>query len=227
MRIEGAAGSRPLVRFVFDAGPMARVYLRDVATPNLRAIYAAFAGEIHVPDLTHAEVAATWLDRVRHGAATWGQYRRLHESFLTDVRRRVVKVWPDAMLAGAAVAVQERLTRLFMDGRRHGALVATHDAYYLGLAERLATDKMGRVVLVTLDAKLWRAARALGVEVFHANTCDLGLGRLNVGSPGRDFPEGASCKPCQAATCPSGFQVDLVELPLYLGSGTPGVVVMS
>src|SRR5207253_8522278 len=111
--------------------------------------------------------------------------------------------------------------RLHLEGRSAVPILHTHDAYYVALAEALHRDSGQRVVVVTNDARVWRGARALGVEAFHGNTCDLGRGRLNVGSPGYDFVDGLDCRPCSRLTCPSGFVVDLAALPRNLGSGVP------
>jgi hypothetical protein len=96
-----------------------------------------------------------------------------------------------------------------------------HDAYYLALAQWLRDSEGFRPILITLDRQPWVVARAFGIESFHANTCDLGRGVLSVGLPGRSFPAGANCSPCQLPGCPSEFRIDLQGLPEDLGSGRP------
>lgn len=207
--------------FVLDAGAAARIYLRDVATRSMRDVYARFPGRMHAPAMLLSEVTAAWLNAIRDERTTWHRYRRLCQAFQADTEEGVIRLWGDERLHQAAVDVQEELTRLYLDGRRHGSLVHTRDAYYVGLARQLRAETGDRVILITNDAKVWRGARALGLEVFHGNTCDLGIGRAHVGRPGSMFPQGANCAPCGIDGCPSTFQLDLDEPPLHLGSGVP------
>jgi hypothetical protein len=99
--------------------------------------------------------------------------------------------------------------------------MGAHDAYYVALARWLRDEEGYRTVFVTNDRQPWLVAQALGLEAFHGNTCDLGIGKLNVGIVGVNFPENRGCQPCSLATCPSRFEIDLVKLPQNLGSGTP------
>lgn len=170
----------------------------------------------------YAEVTAAWLQAVREQYLSWGEYQRYLQDFHQDLERGFLRTWQDDDLLPGVLAVQERITRMYREHRRGTVpILHTHDAYYVALAEAIRRDSEERVVLVTNDARVWRGARVLGIEVFHGNTCDLGTDVLYVGSPGQDFPEGANCCPCAAEHCPSGFIVDLETLPTDLGSGTP------
>jgi predicted nucleic acid-binding protein len=209
------------VHFVFDAGPTARVYLPDVASRNVRALHNAFAGFIHVPGLVHAEVTAFWLQAVREERLTWDEYRRFVRAFELDLAQDVLRAWNDDGLVARVLAVQEKITELHLENRSAVPILHTHDAYYVALARTIAEDTGQRAILVTNDGRVWRGARALGVEVFHGNTCDLGIAKLHVGSPGVHFPEGADCQPCHVARCPSAFALDVTGLPTNLGSGDP------
>lgn len=192
----------------------------DIASRNVRSIFREFSGFVHVPSLVHAEVTAAWLQAVRERRLTWAEYQTYLTDFHADLDDGFLQLWRDDDLLPGVLSVQERVTRLHLEG--HGVpILHTHDAYYVALAETLRRDTGQRVILVTNDARVWRCARALDVEVFHGNTCDLGRQRLNVGSPGQDFPDGANCRPCSHLTCPSHFAVDLATLPRDLGSGVP------
>jgi predicted nucleic acid-binding protein len=212
------------VHFVFDAGPMARLYLADIGTTNLRSIRGEYARRIHAPTLVLAEVCSPWLAAVRHPdparRITWTQYERLRDRFLQDAGNELIRLWEDEGLHGAARNVLERSNRLFP--RSHWAILRAHDAYYIALAERLAQETGERIIFVTNDAGAWKGAQALGLEAFHAFTCDLGIGRLHIGNPSTgQFLEGRNCNPCRLQGCPSGFLVDLIGLPPNLGSATP------
>lgn len=195
--------------------------MSDVASRNVRALHREFAGFIHVPGLVHAEVTAAWLQAVRDGRLSWDEYRRYLDVFHLDLAEGVLRAWSDDDLVPGVLAVQEEVTRLHLRSRSVVPVLRTHDAYYVALAKAVAEDTGQRAILVTNDAKVWRGARALGLEVFHGNTCDLGIARLHVGNPGSNFPEGANCCPCQHPTCPSTFVLDLKGLPRDLGSGDP------
>lgn len=200
---------------------MARVYLPDIATRNVRPILKTFPGFVHAPELIHAEATAAWLQAVREGRVRWDEYEALLDQFVGDIASGRLVLWRDDGLLPAVLSVQERVTRMHMEDPYNMPILHTHDAYYVALAEVLRRDTGERVILVTNDARVWRCGQVLGLEVFHGNTCDLGRQRLNVGAPGQDFPEGANCSPCSHLTCPSGFTMDLAAILPHLGSGTP------
>jgi hypothetical protein len=60
---------------VFDAGPLSRLYLVDIATRNVRDMFAAFAGAIHAPSMAHAEITSAWLQAVRDGHMSFDRYQ--------------------------------------------------------------------------------------------------------------------------------------------------------
>jgi predicted nucleic acid-binding protein len=213
--------TRSDIIFVFDAGPLSRLYLRDLATRNVRAIFARFRGAIHAPSIAHAEDTAAWLQAVRTGEMQFEEYRECLAAFVGHVRDDAIRLWREDDLLLRVLAVQEEVTRLHLGDRSRVPIVHAHDAYYIALAQWLRTDLGCRVVLVTNDGRVWRVARAMGLEVFHGNTCDLGLGRLHVGATGQHFAEGRRCSPCLETTCPSSFDVDLAGTPVNLGSGEP------
>ena len=206
---------------MFDAGPTARIYMHDIASRNVRLLHREFAGFVHVPGLVHSEVTAAWLQAIREGRLTWDVYRQFLAAFEIDLAEGIVRAWNDDDLVPGVLAVQEEITRRHVANPSITPILHTHDAYYVALAVALTAETGQRTVLVTNDARVWRGARLLGVEVFHGNTCDLGVGRLHVGNPGAHFPEGANCRPCQHPTCPSGFLIDLIGLPRDLESGDP------
>jgi hypothetical protein len=191
-----------LPAFVFDAGALARVYVEDVSTRNLRAIVAAFPGAIYAPSFAAAEISAAWLQFVRAGRG--GDGERITADELTET----------------VLELLERNVRRHQEDGQFPVLHA-HDAYYLALARWLREEEDRRPILVTLDRQPWIVARAFGIEAFHANTCDLGRGERNVGLPGHSFPSGANCSPCRLDGCPSRFEVDLGLLPTDLDSGWP------
>jgi len=199
---------------------MARIYLPDIATRNVRAIFTVCKGFVHAPEMIHAEVTAAWLQAVREKQMAWDDYDGLLAAFARDVVEERLILWKDGGLLLEVLAVQAEVTRLHLADPSNVPVIHTHDAFYVALARVLSRDG-GRVILVTNDGRVWRCARALGLEVFHGNTCDLGRQQLNVGTPGQDFPEGADCCPCAYQTCPSTFSVNLAGLPPHLGSGTP------
>ena len=171
--------------------------------------------------MVQTEVTAAWLQAVREANLSWAQYRSCLRAFTADINAGVLQLWRDDDLLQGVISVQERVTQMHMANQEQVPILHTHDAYYVALAETLRRDTGDRVILVTNDARVWRCALALGLEVFHGNTCDLGRQRLNVGSPGQDYPDGADCRPCSHLTCPSGFTVDFEALPWNLGSGVP------
>jgi hypothetical protein len=211
---------------VFDAGALARIYVEDVSTRNLRAIVSAFPGAVYAPSFAAGEIAAAWLQFVRAGRGgdgeriTWDDYNALMDHFRADVQGGVVQLLTADELTGTVLDLLEENVRRHQQDAQLPVLRA-HDAYYLALARWLLEDEDRRAILVTLDRQLWVVARALGIEAFHANTCDLGTGERNVGLPGRSFPSGVNCSPCSLGGCPSRFQVDLERLPVDLDSGRP------
>jgi hypothetical protein len=150
---------------------------------------------------------------------TWDVYQRLMRRFRNDIDAGFVQLFTADELTEPVIDLLEENVRRQVEDVNLPVLHA-HDAYYIALARWLRDDGL-RSILVTLDRQPWVVARALGVEAFHANTCDLGRGVLSVGLPGRSFPRGANCSPCQLTGCPSRFQVDMQRLPENLGSGHP------
>jgi hypothetical protein len=211
---------------VFDAGALARVYAADVSTRSLRALRHACPGSIFAPSLAAGEIVSAWLQFVRAGRGgdgariSWEDYELLVARFLADVHAGAVQLVAAEEFSVPVMQLLEENVRLHL-GDGSLPVLRAHDAYYLALARWLRDEEHRRAILVTLDRQPWLVAKAFGVEAFHANTCDLGRGVLNVGLPGHHFADGANCSPCQLAGCPSGFHLDLKRLPADLGSGWP------
>ncbi|MHB8618584.1 MAG: Asp-tRNA(Asn)/Glu-tRNA(Gln) amidotransferase subunit GatC [Chloroflexota bacterium] len=87
---------------------MARIYVPDVSTRNVLAIYTAFPGEIHAPSLVLGEITAAWLAAFRAELITATEYEELKAAFLDDVRQEIIVVWSGESLHDAVVRVQER-----------------------------------------------------------------------------------------------------------------------
>lgn len=206
-------------RFVFDAGPLARLYVPDVSTANLQAIYAAAPGDVLAPSMAAGEITSAWLAAVREGQISWEEYAALRVQFEADVASSRVRLLADDDLLQDVLEVKDENTRQHLENPQVPVL-HSHDAYYVALA-RIWVEEGERAILVTADARVWKATQALGLEVFHARTCDLGRAQPHIGNPGQDFPQGRHCTPCSDVTCPSGFTVDLTTLPLNLNSATP------
>jgi len=155
-----------------------------------------------------------------HERISWEDYSDLISRFRTDVDAGLVQLLTiDSLVEPALVLLEENVRRHVEDANM--PVLKAHDAYYIALAQWLRDGEGLRPIVVTLDRQPWVVARAFGIEAFHANTCDLGRGVLSVGMPGRSFPAGANCSPCQLPGCPSRFQIDLRGLPEDLGSGRP------
>jgi hypothetical protein len=210
---------------VCDAGALARIYAEDVSTRSLRSIRSAFPGAIYAPSFAATEIASAWLQFIRAGRGgdgerlSWDNYEDLMDRFRADEDAGLVQLVAADEFSSLALRLLEENVRRHLEDVNLPVLKA-HDAYYIALAQWLRDDGL-RPILVTLDRQPWVVAKAFGIEAFHANTCDLGRGLLSVGLPGRSFPSGANCSPCQLSGCPSRFQLDLQRLPEDLGSGTP------
>ncbi|MHB8618134.1 MAG: type II toxin-antitoxin system VapC family toxin, partial [Chloroflexota bacterium] len=111
------------------------MYLPDVGTPNLRRVFARFAGHIHSPSLAYAEVTAAWLQAVRDGHLSWDEYERYLSDFHQDIDNRFLRMWQDDDLLPGVLSVQERMTRLYQQRPGSVSILHTHDAYYVALAE--------------------------------------------------------------------------------------------
>lgn len=205
---------------MFDAGALARVYIKDIGSTNLRAIFDQFGGAIHAPSLAAAEITSAWLAKVPT-ELSWDAYEGYLNQFTADASEpeQRIQLWSiDELLLGALQVIREAAE---LNLAKRAPRIGAHDAYYVSLVRWLA-DRGARTILVTNDRQLWMVARELGHEVFHGNTCDLGaINQRNVGLVGAHFPENKACQPCALQTCSSTFVVDLMALPPNLDSGTP------
>lgn len=197
---------------VFDAGALSRIYARDISTPNLRLLFNAVA-LIHAPVFVRTEIASTWSNFVRIPAIDarvidLATYDALIQRFDADVAGYRVSLWNTDDLADT-VRWALRVNLLAHLSNRAVPILHAGDAHYLALALNLSRAGAERVVLVTNDRPLWKAARHFGLEVYLGTTCDRGTpGSLHIGDEGKMFPPHPRCQPCRHVGCPSVVRPD-------------------
>jgi len=164
-----------MIWFVYDANAVARTYINDIGSRNLKQIYGYPDSKIIIPEIASVEATSALLQTVDMNLITMIQYQLARMLLNHDIGiRKFDTIDFDANQSNIARLLLERYRPV--PGVRR-ALKGV-DSIYLATAVYTAlTTKPAsiRVILITSDMALYQAASAEpDIEAFHFWTCDMG-----------------------------------------------------
>jgi len=164
-----------MIWFVYDANAIARTYINDIGSRNLKQIYGYPDSEIIILEIAPVEATSALLQTVDMNLITMIQYQLARMLLNHDIGiRKFDTIDFDANQSNIARLLLERYRPI--PGVRRA--LRGVDSIYLATAVHIAltTKPTGvRVILITSYMALYQAASAEpDIEAFHFWTCDMG-----------------------------------------------------
>ena len=198
-----------MIFFITDACALARVYVPDVGTRNMLAIYRYAQSLMIAPNIVYPETVSAFLESQRAGLIDPQQYAMLRARLRLDIEtRKVILTRVERRYLDLAADLLERY-KLQPRKSLGGA-----DSIYLSLAVDLAgrvKPEGDRVILVTSDGALYHSALdEPDIVVFHFWTCNFGCACNKPFVPVKGVMNscptcGKTCAVCRYDVCPSTY----------------------
>jgi len=203
-----------MIWFVYDANAVARTYIDDIGSRNLKQIYGYPDSRIIIPEIAPIEATSALLQTVDMNLITMAQYQLARELLNHDIGdRKFDTIDFDDNQSNIARSLLERYRSI--SGVRRALKGA--DSIYLATAVHIALTTKStdmRVMLVTSDTALYQAASSeSNIEAFHFWTCDMGCDCGVSVIPRKGKPTqpnacpscGKICPECRFDLCPSKY----------------------
>lgn len=198
-----------MIFFVTDACALARLYVPDVGSRNMLAIYSYAQSLMIAPNIVYPETISAFLESQRAGLIDQQQYVMLRARLRLDIESQ--KIISARVRRQQLDLAADLLERHKLQPRKS---LGGADSIYLSLAVDLARrvkPEGDRVILVTSDGALYNSALdEPDIEVFQFWTCDFGCTCNKPFIPVKGVMNscptcGKTCAVCRYDVCPSTY----------------------